>query len=243
MFNLNLFTEIQGNYLIRLLVAHLIADFILQTKKMVSTKKWFSKAMLLHIGILFIITLLFSQNLILSITISILHYITDGFKMELLKTKKYSETKLFILDQAIHLLVILICWAYYFNIIPKLGNVLLLPFTNFNISLLLFSYILVTTPYGYFIGITTKRFQNKTNDETLADQNGFYIGIFERLIILTFMILGQYSAIGFLITGKSIIRYSAKNEDIKSEYVLLGTMISYGITIITGIVVKHLLNT
>ncbi|MEC4048725.1 DUF3307 domain-containing protein [Flavobacterium sp. SUN046] len=243
MFNLNLFTEIQGNYLIRLLVAHLIADFILQTKKMVSTKKWFSKAMLLHIGILFIITLLFSQNLILSITISILHYITDGFKMELLKTKKYSETKLFILDQAIHLLVILICWAYYFNIIPKLGNALLLPFTNFNISLLLFSYILVTTPYGYFIGITTKRFQNKTNDETLADQNGFYIGIFERLIILTFMILGQYSAIGFLITGKSIIRYSAKNEDIKSEYVLLGTMISYGITIITGIVVKHLLNT
>ena len=157
--------------------------------------------------------------------------------------KKYSETILFTFDQAIHIFVILICWAYYFNIFPKLGDAMLLPFTNFNISLLLFSYILVTTPYGYFIGLTTKRFQNKTNDETLADQNGFYIGIFERLIILTFMILGQYSAIGVLITGKSIIRFSAKNEDIKSEYVLLGTMISYGITIITGIAVKHLLNT
>lgn len=243
MFNINLFTEIQGNYLIRILVAHLIADFILQTKKMVTNKKWFSVAMLSHIATLFVVTLLFTQNILLSLTISLLHYLTDGIKMELLKRNKYSETLLFILDQVIHLTVIVFAWAYYYEIFPKLGKAILLPFTNFNFSLILFSYLLVSTPYGYLIGLTTKRFQNKNNDETLTDQNGFYIGIFERLIILTFMILGEYSAIGFLITGKSIIRFSAKNEDIKSEYVLLGTMISYGITIITGIAVKHLLNT
>ena len=241
MFDINLFTENQGNFLIRLLVAHLIADFLLQTKKMVTNKKWLSHSMILHIFIVFASTLLLSQHFIIAIVITLLHYITDGIKMTLLKTKKYSETLLFIADQIMHLTAILVCWSMYFGMAEKLWEAILLPFTNFKISLLVLSFILVTTPYGYFIGLTTKRFQNQKNNETKTDKNGFYIGIFERLIILTFMLLSQYSAIGFLITGKSIIRFSSKNEDIKSEYVLLGTMISYGITIITGVIVKQLL--
>lgn len=239
MLNLNLFTEAEGVFLIRLLLAHLIADFLLQSKKMVENKKWISNAMFIHIFIVFIITFLFCQNLLISIIISILHYITDGFKIQL--SKKKSQTLLFIADQLIHILTILITWSIYFNISHKLIKAFLLPFTDFNLSLLLFSYVLVSTPFGYFIGLTTKRFQNQNNNETKTDKNGFLIGIFERLIILTFIILGEYSAIGFLITGKSIIRFSSKNEDLKSEYVLLGTMISYGMTIITGIIIKHLL--
>ena len=241
MLNLNLFTEAEGIFLIRLLLAHLIADFLLQSKKMVENKKWISNAMFIHIFIVFIITFLFCQNILISIIISILHYITDGFKIQLSKNKKISQTLLFIADQLIHILTILLTWSIYFNISHKLIKEFLLPFTDFNLSLLLLSYVLVSTPFGYFIGLTTKRFQNQNNNETKTDKNGFLIGIFERLIILTFIILGEYSAIGFLITGKSIIRFSSKNEDLKSEYVLLGTMISYGMTIITGIIIKHLL--
>lgn len=237
-FDINLFTESQSNYLVMLLIAHLIADFLLQTKKMVNNKKWFSAAMTFHILIVFITTLIFSRNILLSLVISILHYVTDGIKVEFLKRKKNSETLLFIGDQLFHIATIVICWSFYFGIYQNVWNTFLLPFTNFKISLLLFGYILVTTPYGYFIGLITKRFQNKKNTKT--DKNGLYIGIFERLIILTFVLLGEYSVIGFLITGKSIIRFSSKNEDIKSEYVLLGTMISYGMTIILGIIMKHL---
>lgn len=241
MFDINLFTESQGNFLIRLLIAHLAADFLLQNKKMVSNKKWLSKAMVSHIFIVFLMTVLLSQNLIVAMVITLLHYLTDGIKMTLLKRKRYSETLLFIADQAAHIAAILICWSIYFGITQKTWTALMLPFTNFKISLLVFGFILVTSPFGYLIGLTTRRFQNETNNETKTDKNGFYIGIFERLIILTFILLGEYSAIGFLITGKSIIRFSSKNEDKKSEYVLLGTMISYGITIITGIILKQLL--
>jgi hypothetical protein len=148
----------------------------------------------------------------------------------------------FTIDQVLHIGVIILCWSVYFGISKTVFKTLLLPLNNYNISLIFLSYFLVTTPFGYSIGLITKRFQNSQNNETKIDKNGFLIGIFERLIILTFIILGEYSAIGFLITGKSIIRFSSKNEDIKSEYVLLGTMISYGITIITGIIIKHLLN-
>ena len=41
-----LFSVAQGNLLIRLLLAHIISDFILQTDKMVKSKKWLSLYML-----------------------------------------------------------------------------------------------------------------------------------------------------------------------------------------------------
>ena len=241
MSKLQFFTEIQGNLLIRLVLAHLLSDFLFQSKNMVENKKWLSKEMLFHILIVFITTLLFSQLFIISTIIAVLHYFVDGCKIEFNK-KKISKTLVFTTDQVLHILVIIFCWSLYFGISKTVLKTLVLPLNNYAISLIFLSYFLVTTPYGYFIGLFTKRFQNSNNNETKTDKNGFLIGIFERLIILTFIILGEYSAIGFLITGKSIIRFSAKNEDIKSEYVLLGTMISYGMTIITGIIVKYLLN-
>jgi hypothetical protein len=238
---IHFFTEIQGNYLIRLLLAHFLSDFLFQSKKMVENKKWLSKEMLFHILIVFFVTLLIAENIYITLIISVSHYIIDGIKIEFNK-KELSKTLVFIIDQMLHLLIIILCWSSYFGISQSVLKTILLPLNNYYFSLIFLSYFLVTTPFGYFIGLMTKRFQNNQNNEIKTDKNGFLIGIFERLIILTFIIIGEYSAIGFLITGKSIIRFSSKKEDIKSEYVLLGTMISYGMTIITGIIVKYLLN-
>ena len=90
----------------------------------------------------------------------------------------------------------------------------------------------------------TKNISNEYSKETKKEQdqianNGLRIGIFERIIILTFVILGQYEAIGFLITGKSLLRFASKDESLKSEYVLLGTMMSYAITIIIGVLARN----
>ena len=73
------------------------------------------------------------------------------------------------------------------------------------------------------------------------ENGGKSIGIYERIIILTFVLMGQYEAIGFLITGKSIIRFVNKDEHIRSEYVLLGTMMSYMFAIVIGVLIKLLL--
>ena len=233
-------TEIQGNFLIRLCIAHILADFIFQTKKMVENKKWLSKEMIMHCGIVFITTIIAVQNLKIALLITLFHYGIDGLKIQIQKTKKITETQLFIADQLAHLIIILLCWSVYFNITSKLFDSVSFPFTNLKYSTIILGYALVTTPFGYLIGLITKRMHSKKDKEKAA-KNGFYIGIFERLIIFTFVLLNEYSAIGFLITGKSIIRFSSKNEDLKSEYVLLGTMISYAITIITGILIKQLL--
>ena len=77
----------------------------------------------------------------------------------------------------------------------------------------------------------------RNSDETL-ERGGKLIGQFERIIILTFVLLNQYEAIGFLITGKSIILFASNNENLRSEYVLIGTMINYDIIIITGVLLN-----
>jgi hypothetical protein len=55
------------------------------------------------------------------------------------------------------------------------------------------------------------------------------------------VLLGQYAAIGFLITGKSIIRFANNDEHLRSEYVLVGTMMSYALAIMTGAAINWLL--
>ncbi|MBI3883774.1 MAG: hypothetical protein HY305_06070 [Sphingobacteriales bacterium] len=123
-----------------------------------------------------------------------------------------------------------------------------LPFTNYKLSLFLLAYVWLLYPVGYFIKFATQNLSHTNTTieaEPVKNENiedgGKLIGQFERVIILTLVLLGQYEAIGFLITGKSIIRFADHNSNLKSEYVLVGTMMSYAIAILTGVVVNHLL--
>lgn len=248
--DLLIFTMEEGNFLVRLLLAHFASDFILQNKYLVENKKWFSKQMLIHIAIVFITTLLLSKSFIISICISILHWIIDALKIQLLKKHRNWESGLFFIDQFIHLITIITIWAIHFEISLKLCKAVELPFLNYKISLIILAYVFVMYPVGYMIKyLTTKISPTKTNNEIKENSNsseildgGKLIGQFERLIILTFVLLNQYEAIGFLITGKSIIRFAQKDEGLRSEYVLVGTMMSYAIAIITGVIINSLLS-
>lgn len=65
---------------------------------------------------------------------------------------------------------------------------------------------------------------------------GKVIGITERILTLIFMLLGQYEAIGFLLAAKSLLRL--KDDAMgKSEYVLVGTQLSFGMAIVVGTLV------
>lgn len=63
--------------------------------------------------------------------------------------------------------------------------------------------------------------------------------IIERIIILIFVLYSQYSAIGLLVAAKGIIRFNEKDrQEIKTEYLVIGTLLSIVLAIITGLVVK-----
>jgi len=68
---------------------------------------------------------------------------------------------------------------------------------------------------------------------------GKYIGIIERLLVLIFIILGRWDAIGLLIAAKSVFRFNDLKESNNrklTEYILIGTLLSFGIAISTGII-------
>ena len=67
---------------------------------------------------------------------------------------------------------------------------------------------------------------------------GGFIGLLERLLILLFLSINQYSAIGLVLTAKSIARYDeiSKDKDF-AEYYLLGTLLSTFIVISSFLIV------
>ena len=81
------------------------------------------------------------------------------------------------------------------------------------------------------------------DNESLKDA-GKYIGILERLLVFIFIIVGQWGAVGFLITAKSVFRFgdlTASKERQLTEYILIGTLISFGIAILTSLIYINLL--
>lgn len=142
------------------------------------------------------------------------------------------------------------------------NNLLHNPASNFTINLPqieLYSviYIFFGLGAGIFIGDFIKQFKpdiseysdNSTidiiNTEKIEDDRplkaGKYIGIFERLVIITLTILNQFSAIAFIIAAKSLARHEALNKKGFAEYYLLGTLLSIFIGISGGLLLNYLL--
>lgn len=65
---------------------------------------------------------------------------------------------------------------------------------------------------------------------------GALIGNLERMLTIVFVILGQFEAIGFIVADKSILRFK-DTDTAKTEYVLAGTFLSFGIAILFGLMV------
>jgi hypothetical protein len=84
----------------------------------------------------------------------------------------------------------------------------------------------------------------KNNLETSGLINGgMWIGRLERLLIFLFVLYNISEGIGFLIAAKSILRFSETKEDQRmAEYVLIGTLLSFGLAILISFIVKKTLS-
>lgn len=82
-------------------------------------------------------------------------------------------------------------------------------------------------------------YKPKSSEEDKKNDNnaGRFIGTLERIIMLIFLFIGQYSAIGLVLTAKSIARYDriSKEKDF-AEYYLLGTLLSTVVVIVVSLI-------
>jgi hypothetical protein len=70
---------------------------------------------------------------------------------------------------------------------------------------------------------------------------GRMIGILERAIGLTLVLLGQYGALGLIIATKSLARFKALEDREFAEYFLIGTLASLLLALLGGLGMRALL--
>lgn len=232
--------EIEQTWLLRVILAHLLTDFILQPKSWIdkrNRKHFASGKLYLHGLITGIAALIFAgiQYWPVAVVILVTHILIDGWKSYQREAIAY-----FIIDQVLHFMVIIACWYYLF--FPKEELFDLLNRINIEKRLWIFvtTVIFLTAPAGILIGQLTRRWRDKiSNPESLANA-GKWIGIIERMIVFIFVLVGQYAAISLLIAAKGIIRFNEKDRpEEKTEYLVIGTLMSIGIALVIGEVAKR----
>lgn len=243
-------------YLILFLIAHVIGDFYIQNSKMAEKKMESIKWVLLHIFCHWIVMLLIylpimSWKFLIGVTLTaILHCFVDIAKYILYKNKKIEITQikdrnLFFIDQIIHMIILIgisYCFARY-SLQPVITKNSLQPllteaFLNFfqtigippiHVLSWILALLLIHKPANIAISklLMVYRLENGVENNKGNITVGEFIGTMERIMMLIFIFIGQYSLIGLVLTAKSIARYDriAKEKDF-AEYYLLGTLMS-----------------
>lgn len=243
---------------LKLLVAHIIGDFVLQKDEWVKDKEekkiksWYLYLHLFVHAVALTVCLIPHWNYWPGVLVILMtHYCVDLLKLYL--GRKLDSRVLFFLDQCAHLSVITLVVKWYEPFEIEFGEIIS-PHT----LLLLVSLLVCTSVTGVVMKILLSRWQkeiaeseakaskvgetepgegDKDEEPVALESAGLYIGMLERLFVFFFVVSQQYSGIGFLLAAKSVFRFgdlsNAKDRKL-TEYILIGTLLSFGIAIATA---------
>lgn len=228
---------------IKMLAAHMLTDFAFQPKAWVEGRNilhYKSKYLYYHVILTVTIASIFDgfNHWMVPVVVLITHYCID-----LWKSYRPRNIVYFLWDQSLHLLVIAFLGILLFP--PEIADVyeLIQPLNNIGYWVIALAVIFLAHPSGIIIGMLTSRWRKQLADSSNSlEAAGKWIGILERLIIFVLVVFDQYAAIGLLTAAKSILRFS-ENKDAqgRSEYVLIGTLISIAFSLVTGLIIKAFL--
>ena len=239
-----------------LLLAHFVADFMLQSTEMahmkIKNRNVFLKHCLIYSAVMFMAVMLYGtivQAVLIAAFISLSHLIVDHLRIRSEKRHIYThkrEFRRFILDQATHLVIIIIVVFYIpdKNYIGQgMSDIYYTYFTPklFAVAVILTAYAACLQPAGVFIKKMFLRLEFQQQDIVEENMAGFLIGILERVCILTLAILSQYTAISFVIAAKSLARIKLLEDKNFAEKYLVGTLVSVVIALISGVMVQKLI--
>lgn len=218
-----------------LVLAHVLGDFYFQSEKMCSDKRgghFISPWMYFHPLIVVVISfaLVFEVSFWPCAGILFVSHLTiDAFKSYRKDTAIW-----FIIDQILHVSVLVaICslwgerfeWAVWENLQIR--------------DCFIPEYILAILLLGKPTNLLIKKIlsEHKLHEDG-TNRIGSLIGSLERCIAFLLIVAGQFSAVGFLVTAKSVLRFKDTQTE-KTEYVLAGTLLSFGMAIAVGMTVEY----
>jgi len=251
------------------ILAHVLADFLFQTDKMVNEKNNVQmKGFLEHWCIVFVTLLVLmlpfklTDVLMYCLVLSLFHILIDVFKAQI-ERRRGPATKftMLIVDQFLHLVLISFLlpissftvsesfssFIGWFSIHTGL-NLSSLPVQRILLIMIVYLYVLfagavfIRKLFDLIYKNVPDYLQRIAGDSSVLDnvKTGKVIGIFERLLILTLYLTGNVASITIVIAAKSLARF--KNFDNKdfAEYYLIGTLVSVMIAIVGGMILKVL---
>lgn len=237
-----------------LFVAHVVADFYLQTDK--SCVKKAEKALKgweLYKHALWVLALTWLvvfdlDGWWLAAIVASSHLVIDAVKPFVQKRcGTNNELWVFIIDQMLHLGVLggaSYLWLQY-NSWQEYGWLMA---CSPKYVLLTTALVLAHKPSNILLNLIIKYYEVPVPNDCAegysephgAFHSGALIGTLERVLMIVLIVMSQYETIGFLIAAKSILRFSSVNESEKSEYVVAGTFISFCIALALGLLVVKL---
>ncbi|HMS18071.1 MAG TPA: DUF3307 domain-containing protein [Planctomycetota bacterium] len=235
-----------GALLLRLLIAHVVGDFFLQPKSWIldrREKKARSAKLYIHGFVHLALIALAVGDFRWGSVALMLVVASTHMAIDLLKSygdPSGRSTGWFILDQALHVLVLLLAW-YLITGRSALVDLRWLWSDQTRLAHVL-AVLILTRPTGFLINMFTEGWRREVRhrDRSLSDA-GMWIGLIERPLVLLFVLQGVYEAVGFLLAAKSVFRFGELKDGTdrkRTEYVLIGTLLSFGIAIFVGILAR-----
>jgi hypothetical protein len=216
------------------------------TKK--NSKIWRSGALYIHADIYSaVITISAStwkQSFWLLPALFLSHALIDGWK-----ASRGDRTSAFIGDQLAHLAVLAVSFLFLAETAP--GQLKTVPqkiWQSPRLLMVVLGYLLVLWPVGRLMNLITDRFRRQLGDEKSRglELAGLWIGYLERLFLVTLILLDYLPGIALLLGLKSLFRFGEIKDPAnrkETEYILIGTLLSFGFALAVGLAVKVLIKT
>lgn len=256
------------NSLLLTIIANLSVDFLWQSRKIAVAKDNLKPAAIFLHGLALFGTMLFFLHgyqwlavMVYAAAITAAHLLVDICKALFSRVKhKGLNLLVLIIDQVVKLITIILIWSWFdlranpgvISFYERLFRIeALASFTGATsmVKLVPERFLLEVIIYLYVCpggSVLIDRFLfwlRKKEDifGMTADRTGKWIGILERAIVLSLIINDTLDSVAFILTAKSIARFSELSNRDFAEYYLIGTLSSTMLAICGGLALNYLL--
>jgi hypothetical protein len=226
--------------IIAMFLAHLVGDYILQWNSLAAWKSREMKGVIVHCLVVFAVTWLFILPFDANwwpwvVFISIMHFLIDAVQLRF--KLPIPELARFALDQLAHFMVITVALAGggYLD----LGTLLQSSQAVLQSDLLLIyllGYAFVTMPAWVLVKFTAYGLVQGSAPQ--FGDSSKYLGIMERLLMTTFVALGQYLLVPIVILPRLLMEWPQVANDERAPVYLAELLTSVILAVTVGILFK-----
>lgn len=228
---------------IAMFLAHLVGDYVLQWDRLAGWKSRELKGVLAHGLVVWVVTAIFALPFTPYwwsgvLVIGVAHIIIDA--SQLYYKPPLPPLVRFLLDQLAHFLIILLAltWSGYLNLPILLGNL-----TQWLESEQLWAYLLgytfLTMPTWILLKFLAYGLL-RGEAPVFPDGTGKYIGSLERILITTFVALGQFVLVPVVVLPRLAMEWPKIGRSERAPTYIVELLAGVGLSIMIGLALTQL---